>query len=234
MNSPKTPRIRSLFSFCLIPTQLLFSVWLTCSLKAQLLDSSPASYSELDWHTREQIRVLHEEKLSRTLAQRKIDSQLLFAARQKHQGTVGFGLNLLKPSLRVESDGRVLVDIRAAVSATLLNFINANGGIVLNSFRQERAVRALVPIDLVERLAQRTDIRFIRPAARATTNTAIVYEGGDIAHRAAEARQFFFTDGSGVKVGVLSDSIDGLADAQASGALPAVTVLPGQAGSGTG
>jgi hypothetical protein len=37
-----------------------------------------------------------------------------------------------------------------------------------------------------------------------------------------------------VKVGVLSDSIDHLAQAQSSGALGPVTVLPGQGGSGEG
>src|SRR4029079_8924194 len=39
----------------------------------------------------------------------------------------------------------------------------------------------------------------------------------------------------GIKIGVLSDSIDGLSSAEASGALPGnVTVLPGQAGTGAG
>ena len=41
-------------------------------------------------------------------------------------------------------------------------------------------------------------------------------------------------DGTGVKIGALSDSIDHLGDAQAAGDLPPVTVLPGQGGLGAG
>jgi subtilisin-like proprotein convertase family protein len=54
---------------------------------------------------------------------------------------------------------------------------------------------------------------------------------GDVAHRAAEARNFFGVTGAGVKIGVLSDSVDFLAQSQASGDLPPdVVVLPGQSG----
>jgi hypothetical protein len=107
--------------------------------------------------------------------------------------------------------------------------------LVVNSFEREGAIRALIPVETAELLAQRPDVRSVRAAARATTSAVPVSEAGDIAHRAAEARQFFAADGSGIKIGVLSDSIDGLATAQAGGALPGdVTVLPGQAGTGAG
>ncbi|MBI1765507.1 MAG: putative Ig domain-containing protein [Acidobacteria bacterium] len=53
---------------------------------------------------------------------------------------------------------------------------------------------------------------------------------GDKTHRALDARGFFGVNGSGVKVGVISDGVDSLAALQASGDLPAVTVL--DAGSG--
>src|SRR5690349_3791632 len=66
----------------------------------------PAPVESLEWHTREQIRLLHEEKLARTPAQRKIDSQLLYSARQRARGSVGFGLSAFKPALRLELDGR--------------------------------------------------------------------------------------------------------------------------------
>ncbi len=55
---------------------------------------------------------------------------------------------------------------------------------------------------------------------------------GDKTHRAFDARNAFGVNGSGVKIGVLSDGVDTLAARQATGDLPAVTVLPGQAGSG--
>ncbi|MEK6283136.1 MAG: kelch repeat-containing protein [Acidobacteriota bacterium] len=60
-----------------------------------------------------------------------------------------------------------------------------------------------------------------------------VVSEGDKTHRAAEARTMFGVDGTGVKIGVLSDSVDSLAASQAAGELGAVTVLPGQSGVGT-
>jgi Subtilase family/Proprotein convertase P-domain len=64
-----------------------------------------------------------------------------------------------------------------------------------------------------------------------TTNAGTVSSAGDVAHNAAAARNFFGVSGTGVKIGVLSDSVDFLAQSIASGNLPAdVTVLPGQSG----
>ncbi|HSB09837.1 MAG TPA: HYR domain-containing protein [Blastocatellia bacterium] len=55
---------------------------------------------------------------------------------------------------------------------------------------------------------------------------------GDITHRANTARGTFHVNGTGVKIGVLSDGVTNLAASQALGDLGPVTVLPGQAGSG--
>jgi len=95
------------------------------------------------------------------------------------------------------------------------------------------ALRALVPLAALETLAAEPEVERIRPAGRATTRAANVSQG-DAAHRAAEVRASLGADGAGVAVGVLSDGVDSLAALQASGDLPpGVTVLPGQAGSGS-
>jgi Subtilase family len=61
---------------------------------------------------------------------------------------------------------------------------------------------------------------------------ALIDTTGDKAHKADVVRTFGF-NGTGVKIGVLSDGVDPLATMQAAGDLPTtVTVLPGQAGSG--
>src|SRR5262245_57177964 len=68
-----------------------------------------------------QIEALHAEKAARTPAQRKLDSQLLYALRQRTQPTAVPGVGSLKPVLRLEADGRsVLVDLRARVNPGLL------------------------------------------------------------------------------------------------------------------
>ena len=63
------------------------------------------------------------------------------------------------------------------------------------------------------------------------TNAGSVTSRGDTAHNARAACNFFGVSGAGVKIGVLSDGVDFLAQSVASGNLPAdVTVLPGQSG----
>src|SRR5262249_42901028 len=64
------------------------------------------------------------------------------------------------------------------------------------------------------------------------TNAGAVTSQGDVTHKAATARATYGVDGTGVKVGVISDGVTSLAASQASGDLGPVTVLPGQTGSG--
>ncbi len=61
--------------------------------------------------------------------------------------------------------------------------------------------------------------------------TGSVNSEGDEAHRADQVRALGI-NGNGVRIGVLSDGVDTLAAQQMSGDLPAVTIVPGQAGSG--
>jgi Subtilase family/Bacterial Ig domain len=56
----------------------------------------------------------------------------------------------------------------------------------------------------------------------------------DLTHRAAAARNTYGSDGTGIKIGVLSDGVRNLAASQASGDLGPVTVLPGQTGTSPG
>src|SRR5215510_9201784 len=55
---------------------------------------------------------------------------------------------------------------------------------------------------------------------------------GDVTHRAFPARNIFNVDGTGVRIGVLSDGVTNLASSQTLGDLGPVTILPGQAGMG--
>jgi subtilisin-like proprotein convertase family protein len=199
---------------------------------AQTRTGTNSAFKDLEPHARDQIRLLQDEKRSRSWFQKKLDSQLVYALRQKRLGAVLPGVSALRARLSLEPSGSLLVDVRAQVSPELLDFIRRNGGTVVNSFPRYHAVRAMLPLEATDSLAKRADVRWIRPAEQAITSTTAVE--GDIAHRAAEARQAFAIDGTGVKIGVLSDSIDYLAAAQAAGDLPLVTVLPGQAGSGSG
>ena len=178
----------------------------------------------------QQIQILMQEKAARTPAQRKIGTSLLMSIKRQRGDALFNALPSLRTSVPVNLDGTVLVDIRADVDNALLEAIEGTGGSIVNSHPRYRAVRALVPLDEIESLAARPEIRNIRVADRAITNKVDTSEG-DVSHAADTARTTYSADGTGVKVGVLSDSIDSLATLQASGDLPAtVTVLAGQDG----
>ncbi len=182
----------------------------------------------------QQIGALEQEKASRSAAQRKLDAQFVFRLKQDRHQAIAAGATALRPDIQFEADGRVLVDIDAEVTEALLAQIRQAGGTVLNSVPRFHSIRAQVPLEQLEALTGGPGVKFIHRAARAHTNIGSVTSEGDVTHRANTVRGVFGVNGQGVKVGVLSDSIDYLADSQASGDLGEVTILPGQAGSGSG
>lgn len=74
------------------------------------------------------------------------------------------------------------------------------------------------------------------PSSSAVAETNAISQGarvseGDKAHGAERARKLYGTDGTGVTIGVLSDSNDGLESSISTGDLPASTItIPGQDG----
>jgi hypothetical protein len=178
-----------------------------------------------------QIRALEREKTSRTPAEQKVSSHLLYADRMRRGVPIATGISRLETLVEIAPDGTTEVDIRADVTPSLLDRIEALGGSVLHASIRQGAIRARLPIAAVVRLAERDEIRSISPAGRAFTRK-INTSQGDTTHRASGLRSAFGVDGSGISVGVLSDGVDSLASIQGSGDLPpGVTVLPGQAGS---
>ena len=175
------------------------------------------------------------EKARRTPAQKKMSSQLVLAGKARRGELRGTSLEKIKHQVSAATDGTVLVDIKATVTPGLLAEIEKMGGRVVNSHTEYDAIRAHVPLEFMETLAEEEGVRFIRPADRAFLKKLNTSEG-DLAHAAASARTKYKLTGKGVKVGVLSDSVDYLAQVQATGDLPAVTVLenaPGNTGEGT-
>jgi hypothetical protein len=65
-------------------------------------------------------------------------------------------------------------------------------------------------------------------------NAGVRKAEGDLTHKAALARNTYGFDGTGIKIGVLSDGVRNLAAVQASADLGPVTVLPGQSGTSPG
>ena len=104
-------------------------------------------------------------KAQRTVAERKVSSQLLEARRAavtRRQATGGD-----------TADEMVTVDIRADVTPAVLERILALGGTVINSVERYRAIRARLPLAAVEPLAELDAIQSIRSADQAITRDPI-------------------------------------------------------------
>src|SRR6266446_9339695 len=75
-----------------------------------------------------QITALVSEKLSRTPAPRKIDSQILATIRMRRGESVAPGVDQLQTDVEVTADDRAKVDIRAIVTADLQQLVERVGG----------------------------------------------------------------------------------------------------------
>jgi hypothetical protein len=189
-------------------------------------------------NAQQQIQALMADKAHWTPAQLKLDTQLIFHARLKAVGVVHPAAPKLRPAVTPEADGRIKVDIKATVTPELLAAIQAAGGTISAAWPGFGVVRAVVPVENLEAIAARNEVRFIEPTHRARQNG--VDSEGDATHEAIQARAAFSVTGAGIKVGILSDSIDNgsgaLAAAIASGNIDGTNTfaIPGQAGTGEG
>ncbi len=130
------------------------------------------------------------------------------------------------------SNGRILVEARAAADgAALLDDLQALG--LANGSRYGLLVSGLIPLAAIEQAVQLASLRSISAALPPIRNAGSITSEGDVALRADLARSTYGVDGSGVTVGVLSDSFDTLGGASTdvgTGDLPSagVTVIGGE------
>lgn len=119
-------------------------------------------------------------------------------------------------------------------SPGLLDTIKELAGVeIINAPTNLNRIIALIPLDFVETLAANPSIKmvqgFVRPGVSGSglgpgRNAGSVNTQADIAHAAANVRAAYGINGSGVKIGVLSDSYNNLGGASndiATGNLPA-------------
>ncbi|MGH7332153.1 MAG: S8 family peptidase [Candidatus Rokuibacteriota bacterium] len=140
--------------------------------------------------------------------------------------------------LKVDEAGRVQVDVAVTdASEPSLDALRAHGLDIEIVNREFMIIQGWVPVEKLEALAGEGVVKRIRPpsygrsrkGAARQTRTGSVNSQGDVIHRCDQARAMGYT-GAGVKVGVVSDGVDGLAESQSSSNLGSVEVL--NAGSG--
>jgi uncharacterized repeat protein (TIGR01451 family) len=193
----------------------------------------PASAPQLRPSAVAQLQVLMAEKRQRTPAQQKMDSNLVYALLRQRQDPRMGALTRLRVA-GPDRDGTVLLDVKAFSPAgvkPILARLRGLGARVVSVQLRYASIRAGLRLADAETVAAMPEVRFVQPASRAIVQH--LDSEGDATHRAAAARAFFGADGTGVKICVLSDGVDSLAEMQSEGNLPpGVDVLPGQAGAG--
>ncbi len=225
--------------------------------------STPSPPDAFSARASAQIATAQKVKANLTPAERKIDSRLVMALHRSADPALAKALPSLADRSVDTAGGRVSVDITARVSAALLTRLHGVGASITYASTTVGSVRATVPMSSLTTVAGWSQVRSVRTAdsfltanarpapppatkqareslvrqnlarALATPHAGSVDSEGDTTHAAATARTRTHVTGIGVKVCVLSDGVDSLAAAQASGDLPAtVDVLPGQEGSG--
>lgn len=125
------------------------------------------------------------------------------------------------PALLQVYDRKVVIDAVASTDVNVLlsdlQGLGLEKGSTFGSY-----VSGLVPISALSSIANLDSLKFARPAY-ALNNVGLTTSQADVAMRADVARSSFGVDGTGVTVGVLSDSFDYLGGAAAdvaSGDLP--------------
>ena len=239
----KTSSVRTLLG-------LVLAAWIGVSAAS---GQTPV-HGPLSAKTRAQLDAIHQEAAARTPTQRKITWSLLYAAKERATRSAPVpGAPKLHSHATLEADGRTKVRIKAHVTPELLGLIRTLGGDVTASQPKYRVIYATVPLESLEPIAERPEVEFIdvppsvdfngrgqtaleRAIGNTVNATATVNDPeGDAAHGANIVRgQYPTADGQGLKVAVISNSLDNASSdyeaALLNGYVSTVTVPTGQAG----
>lgn len=108
------------------------------------------------------------EKESRTPAQQKINSQILYEIYRKRGQAAEKQVPPGETGVRLDKKGRALVDVRAEVSPKLQKRVRSLGGTIVSTSREHHTIIAWAPLLKLEQLATDPAVRAIEPAAEAT------------------------------------------------------------------
>jgi len=135
------------------------------------LAGPPRQTSDIAPSALEQIAALEVDKESRTPAQQKIDSQLLYATRIWRGESIASYVQTLTLDIGADDAGSLTVDITAAIDDELLQRLADMGVEVSNVFPQYHSLRTKTSLDQLEKIAGFPQVRFIQPKQEATSTT---------------------------------------------------------------
>jgi hypothetical protein len=120
-----------------------------------------------------QIEALILEKESRSPADRKLDSQLIYELKMRAGAQVARGLQTIEADVPYATDGHAVLDVKANLTPALMEGLARLGAEILSTSAAESALRIHIGIDRVQELAAMADVVFVQPRQDATTSRHI-------------------------------------------------------------
>jgi subtilisin family serine protease len=144
-----------------------------------------------------------------------------------------FGVSALSnPLVKVDEDGNIHTYIRVLASEDAERSRLDSYGVSIETVNEEHGIiQAWIPFDMVDEVAQLPFVRLITPPGYRVTRIGSVTTEGDAILKADQVRALGF-DGTGIRVGVISDGVDSMAAAQGTGDLPGSVTIQTYLGSG--
>jgi hypothetical protein len=111
----------------------------------------------------QQMLALQQEKASRTPAQQKVDSNVLYTIRMLAGQPAAPGVSYLYTGVDLDASNNIVADIVANATDSLLELLTNAGAQVLYVNRDLRSIRATIPPEKIETIAASPDVTFIWP-----------------------------------------------------------------------
>src|SRR6267143_6221412 len=160
----RRPLLFTLVLIASVVTLAVGSAWLPSKISASRLVQTDVGASQtISSAVLQQIQALEDEKESRTPAQQKIDSQLLYAMKMERAEPIASGVSSLQVNVGASEQGRVVVDISASVDDKLFQLLANNGAVVLVSTPEYNSVRVEVALNRLEDIAASDSVHFVQP-----------------------------------------------------------------------
>ena len=137
---------------------------------------------------------------------------------------------------QVDQKARLRVTISYSEnSEPIMNVIEKAGGEIVSSNKKMKQIVAWIPYQNLTTIAEEESVVNIKETERGHLRTGSVTSEGDSIHNAEDVRNYIGADGTGIKVGVISDGCDNIASSQLTGDLPSpIDVIDNSAGGDEG
>src|SRR5262245_42747783 len=136
--------------------------------------SATAQEGPISSQAMEQIVALMKEKETRTGAQQKIGSQLIYALKMRRGASIAEGVQRLETGLPDTDQGIVRLDLKVTeVNDALLNQLIANGAHILEALPEYNSVKIELSIETIGFVAAMPEVLFVEQEPRAMTSRVV-------------------------------------------------------------